>query len=130
MAALTSPAGAPADQTRRCPGCTTRIPLTEPWCDTCWSRLPFHLSQPVSVAFRRDEHAHQLAVHNARQWLKANPFEAEAEDPRPERSALALQLHDMADMLDGVGRHATHTQRKVGRCVVCDCGTRVQGRLP
>jgi len=92
--------------------------------------MPFHIAQPVSVAHRRDENAYRLAVHNAREWLKANPPETEDEDPRPERSQLALQLHDMADMLDGVGRHATHTQRQLGRCVVCDCGTRVQGRLP
>jgi hypothetical protein len=70
MAALTSPAGAPAGPSRRCPGCPTRVPLTDDWCDTCWTRLPFELAQPIQATFRRDEPAYRLAVHNAREWLK------------------------------------------------------------
>lgn len=122
------PAGASA-ATRRCPGCTTRIPLTDHWCPDCGARLPFHLTQRVSAAYRRDEHAYQLAVHKARLWLRANPDEDEDEDPRPAWATLAEQLQDMADMLTGIGRHTTHERRQVGDCAVCSCGVRVQGQL-
>lgn len=72
MAALTSPAGAPAGPSRRCPGCTTRVPLTEPWCDLCWLRMPFEYQQPVQDTYQRDEQAYRKAVHIAREWLRAN----------------------------------------------------------
>jgi hypothetical protein len=101
------------------------VPLTEPWCDVCWTRLPFQLAQPIQAAFRRDEHAYRAAVHNARGWLKANPEQATQQPP----ATLAEQLQDLANMLTGIGRHADHTRRQAGRCVVCSCGVRVQGRL-
>jgi len=36
---------------------------------------------------------------------------------------------DLEDMLHGRGRHAEHTQTQAGRCAICSCGLRAQGRL-
>lgn len=118
MAGLTSPAGAPADQTRRCPGCTTRVPLTDHWCDVCWTRLPYELAQPVQAAWRRDERAYLAAVHNAREWLKNNP-------PTP----TPAELQDALDIIAGTGRHAGHKRTQGGDWVGCSCGAVTRGRL-
>ncbi len=37
-------------------------------------------------------------------------------------------LADMADMLEGAGRHTDHTRRQAGRCAYCSCGMRAQGK--
>lgn len=120
-----NPAGAPADHTRRCPGCPNRIPFTESWCDHCWTRLPYALGQPIQAAYRRDSNAYLAAVHKAREWLKTNP--AEAQQPPP--YTLTERLQDFSDMLAGIGRHAGHSRRQNGRCAECSCGVRVQGQL-
>jgi hypothetical protein len=39
-------------------------------------------------------------------------------------------VRDLEDMVAGQGAHAEHTRRQAGRCVVCSCGARAQGRLP
>lgn len=46
-----------------------------------------------------------------------------------ETDGIARQLADMADMLNGKGAHENHTQTQAGRCVVCSCGLRAQGKL-
>lgn len=35
-------------------------------------------------------------------------------------------LKDVDDMLKGKGEHSYHTQEKIGRCIYCSCGMRVQ----
>jgi hypothetical protein len=49
---------------------------------------------------------------------------------RPQPDADVTRWLDVADMLNGEGRHAGHQQKQVGRCVYCSCGLRVQGKLP
>ena len=71
MAAL-SPSRAAADNSRRCPGCPTRIGINDFTCPDCWVRLPFALQQPIQATFRRDEQAHQRALHSARAWYRNN----------------------------------------------------------
>ncbi|MGH7606550.1 MAG: hypothetical protein ACREME_04340 [Gemmatimonadales bacterium] len=78
----------------------------------------------MSAAFRRNEAAYLAAVHDVRQWLKANPAPATQRPP----ATLTEQMQDMADMLAGIGRHRDHTREVAGRCTVCSCGLRVQGR--
>jgi hypothetical protein len=39
------------------------------------------------------------------------------------------QIRDLNDMLIGEGNHKGHKARQVGRCVICSCGVRAQGRL-
>ena len=39
------------------------------------------------------------------------------------------QVRDLGDMLMGEGNHKGHKARQVGRCVICECGVRAQGRL-
>lgn len=85
-------------------------------------RLPFEYQRPIQVAYRRDPATHADAMAAARGWYEDNP-------PPAGRVTLAEQLQDMADMLTGIGRHATHDRRQVGRCAVCSCGVRVQGQL-
>jgi hypothetical protein len=41
-----------------------------------------------------------------------------------------LQIENLNDMISGLGIHSTHTQKQIGRCVVCSCGDRAQGRMP
>lgn len=52
--------------------------------------------------------------------------------PEPKRDLvkeLEKHLIDLADVLRGTGAHAEHERRQVGRCVICSCGIRVQGRM-
>lgn len=51
------------------------------------------------------------------------------EQPDAAKRAIAAYLDDMAAMMQGTGQHEDHEQHQVGRCVVCSCGMRVQGRL-
>lgn len=67
-----SPAGATSANSRRCPGCTNRIPINEFACPDCWVRLPFRFQQPIQATFRRDEQAHQRALQSARAWYRDN----------------------------------------------------------
>lgn len=128
MSAATSPAGAPADHTHWCPGgCHTRVPNRYFACGNCWARLPYPLQRDIQTHYRRDEAEHAKAMVAAKAWYDTNPL-PQPDQPGPPK--IALQLQDLADMLNGEGRHAEHTQRQLGRCVVCSCGTRVQGRLP
>lgn len=78
------PAGASA-VTRRCPGCTTRVPATDDWCDHCWVRVPFQLAQPVRAAYRRDEDAYLVAVQRVREWLRTHPTAPPPADAPPGR---------------------------------------------
>jgi hypothetical protein len=43
---------------------------------------------------------------------------------------VVTQVRDLQDMVAGRGAHEGHTQTQAGRCVVCSCGARAQGRLP
>lgn len=47
----------------------------------------------------------------------------------PDPAKLAATIEDLGDMVRGRGRHAGHKQRQVGRCVICSCGVRAQGRI-
>lgn len=38
-------------------------------------------------------------------------------------------IQDLDDMVNGKGDHADHTRKQIGRCILCSCGVRVQGRL-
>lgn len=38
-------------------------------------------------------------------------------------------IRNLEELLAGTGAHAEHTRKQVGRCVLCSCGTRVQGRM-
>lgn len=49
--------------------------------------------------------------------------------PVPVPKRVTDYIQDLSDMLDGIGRHAGHIRTQVGRCVHCDCGARVQGRM-
>lgn len=123
MSGATIPAGASADHTHWCPGgCNRRVPHRYFACGDCWVRLPFEYQQPIQIAYRHDDVAHAKAMVEARGWYQLNP-------PEPGRATLAEQLKDLANMLAGIGRHADHTRSQAGRCVVCSCGVRVQGRL-
>lgn len=51
-----------------------------------------------------------------------------SEKPQPSPEALAA-IVDLVDMIDGKGKHQTHTRQQVGRCIICSCGARAQGRL-
>lgn len=37
-------------------------------------------------------------------------------------------VRDLEDMLAGRGAHVDHERKQIGRCVVCSCGARAQGR--
>lgn len=122
MPAAPRPAGAPADHTHWCPGgCQRRVPNRHFTCGDCWVRLPFERQRAIQMAYRRDSAAHAAAMVAARRWYQDNP--------QPGRVTLTEQLQDVGDMLAGAGRHADHERRQVGRCAVCSCGVRVQGRL-
>jgi len=43
--------------------------------------------------------------------------------------AIIAFLADVTDVLNRTGKHADHTPKQVGRCVICSCGVRAQGRL-
>lgn len=43
--------------------------------------------------------------------------------------AAAQFVNDSYEVLTGTGAHAGHERRQYGRCVVCACGLRVQGRM-
>jgi len=45
------------------------------------------------------------------------------------KRAAAEYVDDLLEVLTGIGRHADHDRQQAGRCVVCSCGMRVQGRL-
>jgi hypothetical protein len=40
------------------------------------------------------------------------------------------KMRDLRAMVAGIGAHAGHTRRQIGRCVHCSCGARAQARLP
>lgn len=40
------------------------------------------------------------------------------------------RMRDLRAMVAGVGAHAGHTRRQIGRCVHCSCGARAQATLP
>lgn len=125
MTTAPSPARARA-ATHACPGgCHRQVPQHLFACKPCWLRLPYDLRQPISANYRRDEAAHLAAMADARHWYRENPVTLT--EPPPS-STLAEQLQDMANMLMGIGRHATHTRQQAGRCVTCSCGLRVQGQ--
>lgn len=122
-----NPARTPADHTHWCPGgCQRRVPDRLFACGDCWVRLPFQYQQPISATYRRDPNAHHEAMRAARRWYQDNPLPNDATPSPPD--TLAETLQDMADMLSGIGRHADHTREIAGRCTVCSCGLRVQGR--
>lgn len=69
-----SPAGAPSDNSRRCPGgCQLRIALDLFVCPTCWVRLPYEYQQPIQAAYQRDQDAYRQAVITACRWYVDNP---------------------------------------------------------
>jgi len=45
-------------------------------------------------------------------------------------AAVADWVNELAEVQLSAGRHAGHTLRQAGRCVICSCGYRYQGRLP
>ena len=43
--------------------------------------------------------------------------------------AVTAEVNDLHSILLGIGAHAEHKRRQVGRCVYCSCGKRAQGRM-
>lgn len=128
MPATPSPARTPADHTHWCPGgCQRRVPNRLFACGDCWVRLPFRYQQPISANYRRDHDKHAEAMAAAVQWYADNPVGTPPELQKP-GPTLAETLQDLSDMLAGIGRHADHVRTIAGRCTVCSCGVRVQGR--
>jgi hypothetical protein len=121
---IPSSAGAPAAASRRCPGCTTRIPLAQFVCGHCWDRLPYAMRQGLQTTRGRDERGHLAATTAARHWLAEHPAPAEPATP------LATQLQDLADMLAGIGRHTGHSRAELGGVVRCSCGVAVTRSTP
>lgn len=58
---------------------------------------------------------------------RPEPLTPAAEDAL--KRAAAEFVNDIYEVLTGSGAHAEHEQRQIGRCVLCSCGVRVQGRL-
>lgn len=73
----------------------------------------------------RDEYPDDAEARRCRYDELRN--EHRGSDPPPTQVLDALK--DLADMMQGRGVHAEHTQEQSGRCVYCSCGLRVQGEL-
>ncbi|GAB3437372.1 hypothetical protein [Actinophytocola sediminis] len=117
----------PTTPTHACPaGCGRLVPDNQFACRADWLRLPFALRQPISATYRRDPAAHAQAMQTARAWYREHPS---INDAPASGLSISEQLQDMANVLSGTGRHADHDRRQLGRCVVCECGVRVQGTM-
>lgn len=57
------------------------------------------------------------------------PADKAADSVRPDAGHYDKAIQNLVDMLAGEGAHTGHKRRQVGRCVLCSCGIRVQGRL-
>ena len=74
-------------------------------------------AQPAAIATPNREH----------DSATLGPYSGQPMDQQSLAYVAAIQ--NLQDVLTNSGTHADHTARQVGRCVLCSCGTRVQGRL-
>lgn len=101
-------------------------------CDRCAYRLPPRMKEELQRSRDNYPATHRLAVEEATEWLRRNPWREPPKPPKmtPEEEAEVRRfLEDAYHLLNGTGDHASHTRKQVGRCVYCSCGKRVQGRM-